>query len=62
MTALGGTLLAVLIGGTVALVVTLTDIRHRNVYVFCFVMPLLLAAQVVAPRMAAALRAVEPAA
>ena len=48
VTALGGTLLAVLIGGTVALVVTLTDIRHRNVYVFCFVMPLLLAAQVVA--------------
>ena len=48
VTALGGTLLAALIGGTVALVVTLTDIRHRNVYVFCFVMPLLLAAQVVA--------------
>jgi iron(III) transport system permease protein len=48
VTALGGTLLAVLIGGTVALVVTLTDIRHRNVYVFCFVMPLLLAPQVVA--------------
>ncbi|HVR93975.1 MAG TPA: iron ABC transporter permease [Casimicrobiaceae bacterium] len=48
VTALGGTLLAALIGGAVALVVTLTDIRHRNVYVFCFVMPLLLAAQVVA--------------
>ena len=48
VTALGGTLLAALIGGTVALVVTLTDIRHRNVYVFCFVMPLLLAPQVVA--------------
>ena len=48
VTALGGTLLAALIGGTVALVVTLTDIRHRNIYVFCFVMPLLLAAQVVA--------------
>jgi iron(III) transport system permease protein len=48
VTALGGTLVAVLIGGTVALVVSLTDIRHRNAYVFCFVMPLLLAAQVVA--------------
>ncbi|MDQ6922808.1 MAG: iron ABC transporter permease [Pseudomonadota bacterium] len=48
VTALGGTLLAALIGGIVALVVTLTDIRHRNVYIFCFVMPLLLAAQVVA--------------
>ena len=48
VTALGGTLLAVLIGGTVGLVVALTDIRGRNAYVFCFVMPLLLAAQVVA--------------
>jgi iron(III) transport system permease protein len=48
VTALGGTVIAVIIGGTVALVVSLTDIRHRNAYVFCFVMPLLLAAQVVA--------------
>jgi len=48
VTALGGTLLAVVIGGTVALVVALTDIRGRNAFVFCFVMPLLLAAQVVA--------------
>jgi iron(III) transport system permease protein len=48
VTALGGTLLAVMIGGTVGLVVALTDIRGRNAYVFCFVMPLLLAAQVVA--------------
>ncbi|HEV8259068.1 MAG TPA: iron ABC transporter permease [Casimicrobiaceae bacterium] len=48
VTALGGTLLAVVIGGTVGLVVALTDIRGRNAYVFCFVMPLLLAAQVVA--------------
>jgi iron(III) transport system permease protein len=48
VTALGGTLLAVAIGGTVGLVVALTDIRGRNAYVFCFVMPLLLAAQVVA--------------
>ena len=36
------------IGGTVGLVVALTDIRGRNAFVFCFVMPLLLAAQVVA--------------
>ncbi|HEX9277137.1 MAG TPA: iron ABC transporter permease [Casimicrobiaceae bacterium] len=48
VTALGGTLLAVVIGGTVALVVALTDIRGRNAFVFFFVMPLLLAAQVVA--------------
>src|SRR5437870_615125 len=48
VTALGGTLLAVVIGGTVGLVVALTDIRGRNAFVFCFVMPLLLAAQVVA--------------
>ena len=48
VTALGGTLLAVTIGGAVALVVSLTDIRGRNAFVFCFVMPLLLAPQVVA--------------
>ncbi|MDQ6618158.1 MAG: iron ABC transporter permease [Pseudomonadota bacterium] len=48
VTAFGGTLLAVLIGGVVALVVALTDIRARNAFVFFFVMPLLLAPQVVA--------------
>ncbi|HEY6895008.1 MAG TPA: iron ABC transporter permease, partial [Rhodanobacteraceae bacterium] len=48
VTALGGTLLAVAIGSTVALVVGLTDIRARNAFVFCFVMPLLIAPQVVA--------------
>ena len=48
VTALGGTLVAVSIGGVVALIVSLTDIRGRNAFVFCFVMPLLLAAQVVA--------------
>jgi iron(III) transport system permease protein len=46
--AVGGTLLAVTIGGLVALAVTLTDIRARNAFVFVFVMPLLLAPQVVA--------------
>ena len=47
-TAIGGTLLATLLGTTVALVVSLTDIRARNAYVFCFVLPLMLAPQVVA--------------
>ena len=47
-TALGGTLLATLLGTLVALVVSLTDIRARNAYVFCFVLPLMLAPQVVA--------------
>jgi iron(III) transport system permease protein len=48
VTALGGTLLAVLAGATVAIVVALTDIRARNALVFCYVVPLLLAPQVVA--------------
>ncbi|HEY5366056.1 MAG TPA: iron ABC transporter permease [Casimicrobiaceae bacterium] len=48
VTACGGTLLAAVIGGSVALVVSLTDIRGRNAFVFCYVMPLMLAAQVIA--------------
>jgi iron(III) transport system permease protein len=48
VTAFGGTLLAVLGGATVAIVVALTDIRARNALVFCYVVPLLLAPQVVA--------------
>jgi iron(III) transport system permease protein len=48
VTALGGTVLATAIGVTVGLVVSLTDIRARNAYVFLFVLPLLLAPQVVA--------------
>jgi len=48
VTAFGGTLLAVVIGASVALCVGLTDIRARNAFVFCFVMPLLIAPQVVA--------------
>jgi len=48
VTAFGGTALAVLIGGLVALTVSLTDIRGRNAFVFCYVMPLMLAPQVVA--------------
>ena len=46
--AFGGTALAVTIGGLVALAVTLTDIRARNAFVFVFVMPLMLAPQVIA--------------
>ncbi|MCC6195024.1 MAG: iron ABC transporter permease [Burkholderiales bacterium] len=48
VTAFGGTALAVVIGTVVALAVSLTDIRGRNGFVFCFVAPLLLAPQVVA--------------
>src|SRR3982750_2491682 len=48
VTALGGTILATLIGTIVAIAVSLTDIRARNAFVFCFVAPLLLAPQVVA--------------
>jgi len=48
LTAVSGTALAMLIGGTVALLASLTDIRARNVFVFLFVLPLLLAPQVVA--------------
>lgn len=48
VTAFGGTALAVLIGTVVALTVALTDIRRRNAFVFCFVLPLLIAPQVVA--------------
>ena len=47
-TSLGGTLVATLLGTIVALVVALTDIRARNAFVFCFVLPLMLAPQVVA--------------
>lgn len=48
LTALGGTLLAVIVGGVVALLVSLTDIRARNAFVFCFVLPMMIAPQVVA--------------
>ena len=48
VTAIGGTALAVVLGGGVALLTALTDIRARGAFVFCFVLPLLLAPQVVA--------------
>jgi iron(III) transport system permease protein len=47
-TSIGATLLALGIGSTVALVVTLTDMRHRHAFVFLFVMPLIIAPQVMA--------------
>lgn len=46
--AIGGTVLALAIGTTVAIVVALTDIRARNAFVFCFVLPLMIAPQVTA--------------
>jgi iron(III) transport system permease protein len=48
VTAFGGTLVALAVGGAVALVVALTDIRARNAFVFCFVLPMMIAPQVVA--------------
>src|SRR5689334_23066892 len=36
VTAVGATLLAAAIGGTVAMVVSLADVRARNAFVFCF--------------------------
>lgn len=48
ITATAGTLLATLIGGTVGFVVGLTNVRARGAFVFCFVLPLLIAPQVVA--------------
>jgi iron(III) transport system permease protein len=47
-TSIGATLLALLAGGAVALVVTLTDVRARTPFVFLFVMPLIIAPQVMA--------------
>ena len=46
--AIGGTALAVALGSAVALVVALTDFRARNAFVFCFVLPLMIAPQVTA--------------
>jgi iron(III) transport system permease protein len=47
-TSIGATVLAVLFGGTVALLLTLTDLRARNAFTFIFVLPLIIAPQVVA--------------
>jgi iron(III) transport system permease protein len=48
VTTLGGTLVALAVGGVVALAVALTDIRARNAFVFCFVLPMMIAPQVIA--------------
>lgn len=45
---IGGTLLAVILGTSVALLVSLTDIRFRGAFVLLFVAPLLIAPQVTA--------------
>lgn len=47
-TGIGGTVLAVILGTGVALLVSLTDIRGRSVFVFLYVTPLLIAPQVTA--------------
>ncbi|MGQ0663226.1 MAG: ABC transporter permease [Pseudomonadota bacterium] len=46
--ALGGTVLALLLGGAMALVVALTDVRYKGALVFCFVLPLMIPPQVTA--------------
>ena len=48
VTALGGTLVALAVGAVVALIVALGDIRLRNAFVFCFVLPMMIAPQVIA--------------
>ena len=47
-TSIGGTLLAVLLGTIVAMTAFLCDIRARSLFVFCFVLPLMIAPQVTA--------------
>jgi iron(III) transport system permease protein len=54
-TALGGTVLAVALGGGFALLVGLTDLRARRGLVFAFMVPLLIAPQVTAVAWQAAL-------
>ncbi len=47
-TSIGATLLALVFGTVVALIVTLTDLRARNAFIFVFMMPLIIAPQVMA--------------
>ena len=47
-TGIGGTVLAMALGTTIALIVSLTDIRGRSTFVFLYVIPLLIAPQVTA--------------
>jgi len=44
----GGTALAVLFGTTIAILVSLTDVRGRSAFVLCYVTPLMIAPQVTA--------------
>jgi iron(III) transport system permease protein len=46
--ALGGTAIAVLLGGVFGLLVALTDIRAKTALIFCFMLPLMIAPQVIA--------------
>ncbi|WP_332686444.1 ABC transporter permease, partial [Devosia sp.] len=43
-----GTALAVILGTSIALLVTLTNVRGRSAFVLCYVMPLMIAPQVTA--------------
>jgi len=45
---IGGTLLATVLGVVVALAVSMTDLRARSVFVLCFVLPVMIAPQVMA--------------
>src|SRR5437764_3954736 len=45
---LGGVVLAVMLGGAFALLITLTDLRGKKPLVFCFMLPLMIAPQVTA--------------
>ena len=45
---IGGTALAVMIGSTVAFLVSLTNMRARSGFVFCFMLPFMIAPQVTA--------------
>ena len=47
-TAVGGTVVSVLLGGAFALLVALTDIRGKRALVFCFLIPLMIPPQVTA--------------
>lgn len=46
--ALAGTLLSLLLGGTFALLVALTDVRAKAALVFCFLLPLMIPPQITA--------------
>ncbi|MBL8669172.1 MAG: ABC transporter permease subunit, partial [Alphaproteobacteria bacterium] len=47
-TSIGGTAMALLLGGAMALLVAMTDIRGKAALVFCFVLPMMIPPQVTA--------------